>query len=176
MTSLPTLTLPNASVIRVAKENIPDTIRISKPAQEGLNKAACVFALALGVIAGDIAREHKRSTMAPNHVLRALDELRFGSFIPPLKEGLNALKTIKQDKRVAKKQKIEKVLIENEEGIAIEGKDEDGLVNDVKGEGEQEGKVESKEEKREEKEKHFGETIMNEEETVAQIKDTMNED
>lgn len=173
MTSLPTLTLPNASVIRVAKENIPDTIRISKPAQEGLNKAACVFALALGVIAGDIAREHKRSTMAPNHVLRALDELRFGSFIPPLKEGLNALKTIKQDKRVAKKQKIENVQIENEEDMTIEGEDEDGLVN---GEGEKEGKEKSKEEEREEKEKYSGETRMNEEETVAQIKDTMNEE
>jgi down-regulator of transcription 1 len=173
MTSLPTLTLPNASVIRVAKENIPDTIRISKPAQEGLNKAACVFALALGVIAGDIAREHKRSTMAPNHVLRALDELRFGSFIPPLKEGLNALKTIKQDKRVAKKQKIENVQIENEEDMTIEGEDEDDLVNDVTGE---EGKEERKEEEREEKEKHSGETRMNKEETVAQIKDTMNEE
>ena len=167
MTSLPTLTLPNASVIRVAKENVPDTIRISKPAQEGLNKAACVFALALGVIAGDIAREHKRSTMAPNHVLRALDELRFGSFIPPLKEGLTALKTVKLDKRVAKKQKIEKVQIEKEEDMAIEGEEEEDEIAANEAASKKEG-----DEK--EKEKLSGETIMNQEETVAQI--TMNEE
>jgi len=78
-----------------------------------------VFAMALGVIAGDIAKEHKKATMGPNHVFRALDELRFGSFVPPLKESLSALKVVKQDKRVAKKQKV--AIEEEEEAVGDEG-------------------------------------------------------
>jgi histone H3/H4 len=116
------LSLPSATVLRVAKENIPESVRVSKPAQEGLNRAACVFAMALGVIAGDIAREHKKATLAPNHVLRALEELRFGSFVPPLKESLNALKAVKLDKRVAKKQKI---AVEQEEEKEAGGEEEE---------------------------------------------------
>jgi pheromone shutdown protein TraB len=77
-----------------------------------------VFAMALGVIAGDIAKEHKKATMGPNHVFRALDELRFGSFVPPLKESLSALKVVKQDKRVAKKQKV--AIEEDEEEVGEE--------------------------------------------------------
>jgi len=126
------LSLPSATVLRVAKDNIPESVRISKPAQEGLNRAACVFAMALGVIAGDIAREHKKATLAPNHVLRALEELRFGSFVPPLKESLNALKAVKLDKRVAKKQKI---VVEQEEEKEVGGEEEEEVVQqDEKGE------------------------------------------
>ena len=116
------LSLPSATVLRVAKENIPESVRVSKPAQEGLNRAACVFAMALGVIAGDIAKEHKKATIGPNHVFRALDELRFGSFVPPLKESLNALKAVKLDKRVAKKQKI---AVEQEEEKEAGGEEEE---------------------------------------------------
>ena len=86
-----------------------------------------MFAMALGVIAGDIAKEHKKATMGPNHVFRALDELRFGSFVPPLKESLSALKVVKQDKRVAKKQKVAIEEEEKEVGEEGEGVEQQGV-------------------------------------------------
>jgi len=153
------LSLPSATVLRVAKDNIPESVRISKPAQEGLNRAACVFAMALGVIAGDIAREHKKATLAPNHVLRALEELRFGSFVPPLKESLNALKAVKLDKRVAKKQKIA-VEQEEEKEVGGEGEEEEVVQQDEKGE---EG-VEMGSAKEVDKDKDLEQTKMSDEE------------
>lgn len=82
------LNLPNASVTKIIKEAIPDSVNIGKEARTALARAAAVFVLYVSSHASQEAQKTNRKTMVAQDVLDALSNLEFDEFIEPLKENL----------------------------------------------------------------------------------------
>lgn len=82
------LNLPNASVAKIIKDAIPDSVNIGKDARTALARAAAVFVLYISSHASQEAQKANRKTMLAQDVLDALTNLEFEEFIEPLKEGL----------------------------------------------------------------------------------------
>lgn len=82
------LNLPNASVAKIIKEAIPDSVNIGKEARTALARAAAVFVLYISSHASQEAQKSNRKTMVAQDVLDSLTNLEFEEFIEPLKESL----------------------------------------------------------------------------------------
>jgi len=95
------LNLPNAVIARLIKESIPDGVNVSKEARSAVSKAASVFVLYVTSCANNIAQKGKRKTLTATDIFKALDEIEFEEFIPPLKEGLDSFKKEQKEKKDA---------------------------------------------------------------------------
>lgn len=82
------LNLPNASVAKIIKEAIPDSVNIGKEARTALARAAAVFVLYISSHASQEAQKANRKTMVAQDVMDALSNLEFEQFIEPLNESL----------------------------------------------------------------------------------------
>lgn len=87
------LNLPNAVVVRIIKESIPDNQNaiISKEARIALGKAASVFILYLTSAATNVAKKSSRKTLAATDVIEAMSDLEFENFVEPLKEAYESM-------------------------------------------------------------------------------------
>jgi len=86
--------LPKATVERIAKNVLPDNTQISNDAKLAISKAAQVFILYLTATANDIREEKGKGTIAPEHVIRALEDTEFGMFIESAKNLLEEKKIL----------------------------------------------------------------------------------
>jgi DNA polymerase epsilon subunit 3 len=80
--------LPQASITRIIKAKLPDSVQVSKEAKQAFSKSAGIFILYLTAAANDFCKVSKRQTISAQDVLTALEELDFGDFVEPLKECL----------------------------------------------------------------------------------------
>lgn len=84
------LNLPNASVAKIIKDAIPESINIGKEARTALARAAAVFVLFISTHASQEAQKANRKTLLGQDVIDALSNLEFEEFIEPLNEYLES--------------------------------------------------------------------------------------
>lgn len=82
------LNLPNASVLKIIKDVVPDSVNIGKEARTALARAAAVFVLYISTHASQEAQKVNRKTLLGQDVIDALTSLEFDSFVEPLTECL----------------------------------------------------------------------------------------
>lgn len=90
--------LPKGVIKRIVKAKLAERqaqahqrsgdFQVSKDAVSAFSQATKVFITYVTTAAYDICRENKRTTVAPQDILQALNELEFGSFIDGLEERL----------------------------------------------------------------------------------------
>ncbi|CAD7078539.1 unnamed protein product [Hermetia illucens] len=93
------LNLPAAVVARLIKEALPPSANVSKEARAAIARAASVFVIYLTASSTAVARKKNHKAITAQHILEALDQLEFESFVAPLNEDLeNYRKVIKEKK------------------------------------------------------------------------------
>jgi DNA polymerase epsilon subunit 3 len=91
--------LPKALIKRIVKVKLADKadigdddgkrdFQVNKDALSALSQATKVFITYVTSAAHDICRENNRTTVAPQDVAKALEELAFDEFIPDLQDIL----------------------------------------------------------------------------------------
>ncbi|PRW56454.1 flagellar inner arm dynein 1 heavy chain alpha [Chlorella sorokiniana] len=71
--------LPKSSLQKAIKDALPANMRIAGDASELLVQACNQFVHLISTQANDISERDKRSTISPEHVIKALEELEFGA-------------------------------------------------------------------------------------------------
>lgn len=121
---LPDFEPPLACVSRVMKNVLPDNIMMTKDARQAFVRAAGIFVFYITHCANDFCREGKRSTMYPQDILNALNELGFEDFEIPLEEFMEAYKQeVTENKKAPKADKstVDDSMDANENEIPEEG-------------------------------------------------------
>ncbi|CCK69558.1 negative cofactor 2 transcription regulator complex subunit NCB2 KNAG_0C04560 [Huiozyma naganishii CBS 8797] len=86
------ISLPKATVQKLISEIIDDDLSFNKDAREIIIKAGIEFLMILSSMSSEMAENDAKKTIAPEHVLTALKELEFDSFIPFLEQALTEFK------------------------------------------------------------------------------------
>ncbi|EFN58286.1 hypothetical protein CHLNCDRAFT_14485, partial [Chlorella variabilis] len=82
--------LPRTTVQKSIKELMPKEMRIAGDASELLVQCCNQFVHLVSTQANDISEREKRSTISPEHVVKALEELEFGpQYLEAVKAGLD---------------------------------------------------------------------------------------
>eukprot|EP01116_Phalansterium_solitarium_P012388 TRINITY_DN28618_c0_g1_i1.p1 TRINITY_DN28618_c0_g1~~TRINITY_DN28618_c0_g1_i1.p1 ORF type:complete len:155 (-),score=38.29 TRINITY_DN28618_c0_g1_i1:176-640(-) len=100
------LEVPKAVVSRLIKSAIPDTfVAVQAEAKQALTTAAKIFILYATACANDICKAENKSTIMPEHVFKAMEELEF-DFGDKLKEALEAHRKDQTQKKVRRTDEI----------------------------------------------------------------------
>lgn len=122
------LNLPNASVQKIIKEALPESINIGKDAKAALSRAASVFILYVTSEASKGAHKDGRKTLLGQDVIKAIEKLEFDEFMEPLQEAHKIFMDARKNKSAKKKGNVtaedSERLEENEES-AEENADDD---------------------------------------------------
>nr|CAH8859903.1 unnamed protein product [Trichobilharzia regenti] len=78
------LYLPNAVLLRIIRESLPERTIVSREARSAISKSASSFILYVTSLASVHCEKSKRKTLTGNDILAALKEMEFGHFIPAL--------------------------------------------------------------------------------------------
>ncbi|CAN2390929.1 DNA polymerase epsilon subunit 3 [Pristimantis euphronides] len=95
------LNLPNAVIMRIIKEALPEGVNVSKEARSAIARAASVFVLYATSCANNFAMKGKRKTLNVTDVMSAMEEMEFQRFLAPLKECLEAYRREQKGKKEA---------------------------------------------------------------------------
>lgn len=95
------LSLPASVVARIIKDALPEGVNVSKETRTAIGKAASVFILYSTACANNFALKAKRKTLGASDVFSALEDMEFETFIPELKECLEAYKQEQREKKEA---------------------------------------------------------------------------
>ncbi|AET39580.1 negative cofactor 2 transcription regulator complex subunit NCB2 Ecym_4545 [Eremothecium cymbalariae DBVPG len=82
------ITLPKATVQKIISEVLDSELTFSKEAREIIIDAGIEFIMILSGMASEMAESEAKKTIAPDHVIKALQELEFEEFIPYLEQIL----------------------------------------------------------------------------------------
>ena len=82
------LNLPNAVVIRIIKDVLPDGMNVAKDARTAFSKAASVFILYLTAAANIEATGSNRKTISAADVIQAVSNVELNGFVDQLRESL----------------------------------------------------------------------------------------
>ncbi|KAH8858022.1 DNA polymerase epsilon subunit 3 [Schistosoma japonicum] len=88
------LYLPNAVLLRIIRESLPERTLVSREARSAISKSASSFILYVTSLASVHSEKAKRKTLTGNDILAALKEMEFDHFIPALKEFLDKVDDI----------------------------------------------------------------------------------
>ncbi|CAM6090349.1 unnamed protein product [Calypogeia fissa] len=75
------VSLPKATMTKIIKEMLPPDVRVAKDAQDLLVECCVEFINLISSESNDICSKEEKRTIAPEHVLRALEVLGFGEYI-----------------------------------------------------------------------------------------------
>ncbi|RQM05111.1 hypothetical protein DH86_00003542 [Scytalidium sp. 3C] len=104
--NLEDLNLPKSIVTRLAKGVLPPNTQIQGNAMLAMSKSATVFVNYLASQANTYATDANRKTIAPQDVLKALEELEFPDFRPSLEAELAKFNEVQTDKRNVYRKKV----------------------------------------------------------------------
>ncbi|XP_044747938.1 DNA polymerase epsilon subunit 3 [Coccinella septempunctata] len=122
------LNLPNASVQKIIKEALPESINVGKDAKAALSRAASVFILYVTSEASKGAHKDGRKTLLGQDVLKAIEKLEFDEFMETLQEAQKSF----MDGRKGKGPKKKNVTAEDSERIdEIEESGEENAEEDA---------------------------------------------
>ncbi|XP_045480509.1 DNA polymerase epsilon subunit 3 [Harmonia axyridis] len=97
------LNLPNASVQKIIKEALPESVNIGKDAKAALSRAASVFILYITSEASKGAQKDGRKTLSGQDVFKAIEKLEFDDFMEPLQEVHKLFIDARKGKSIKKK-------------------------------------------------------------------------
>lgn len=75
------VTLPKATMTKIIKEMLPKDVRVSKDAQDMIMECSLEFINLISSEANDICSKGDKKTIAPEHVIEALQSLGFSSYL-----------------------------------------------------------------------------------------------
>ncbi|XP_070494422.1 DNA polymerase epsilon subunit 3 [Chironomus tepperi] len=96
------LQLPLTVVQRIIKDALPPNAIAKQEAKLAIARSASVFILFLTSAATDITSSANQKTISANHVLAALKEIEFESFVPELEKSLENYRNIMKNKKEKK--------------------------------------------------------------------------
>ncbi|TNN08075.1 DNA polymerase epsilon subunit 3 [Schistosoma japonicum] len=108
------LYLPNAVLLRIIRESLPERTLVSREARSAISKSASSFILYVTSLASVHSEKAKRKTLTGNDILAALKEMEFDHFIPALKEFLD-----KYREQVVAKKTTKRMQNESEEDTSV---------------------------------------------------------
>ncbi|CAH8557067.1 unnamed protein product [Schistosoma turkestanicum] len=106
------LYLPNAVLLRIIRESLPERTLVSREARSAISKSASSFILYVTSLASVHCEKSKRKTLTGSDILAALKEMQFDHFIPALNTFLD-----KYREQVIVKKSNKRLHNENEEEI-----------------------------------------------------------
>ncbi|CAH8594318.1 unnamed protein product [Schistosoma bovis] len=109
------LYLPNAVLLRIIRESLPERTLVSREARSAISKSASSFILYVTSLASVHCEKSKRKTLTGSDILAALKEMQFDHFIPALNAFLD-----KYREQVVLKKSNKRLHSENEEEISSE--------------------------------------------------------
>ncbi|XP_018646015.1 TATA-binding protein-associated phosphoprotein,putative [Schistosoma mansoni] len=83
------LYLPNAVLLRIIRESLPERTLVSREARSAISKSASSFILYVTSLASVHCEKSKRKTLTGSDILAALKEMQFDHFIPALNSFLD---------------------------------------------------------------------------------------
>ncbi|GME98354.1 hypothetical protein B5S31_g5778 [[Candida] boidinii] len=86
------LSLPKATVQKIISEILPSDITFAKDSREALIECCIEFLMMLSTESNDIADRELKKTISTDHVMKAVDELGFGEYLPSLNKVLKDFK------------------------------------------------------------------------------------
>lgn len=86
------ISLPKATVQKLITEILDDDLTFNKDAREIIIKSGIEFLMILSSMSSEMAENDSKKTIAPEHVLSALKELEYDSFVPLLEIVLSDFK------------------------------------------------------------------------------------
>ncbi|CEP62893.1 negative cofactor 2 transcription regulator complex subunit NCB2 LALA0_S06e06260g [Lachancea lanzarotensis] len=82
------ISLPKATVQKIISEALESDLTFSKEAREIIIESGIEFIMILSSMASEMADKEAKKTIAPDHVIKALEELEYHEFIPYLEQIL----------------------------------------------------------------------------------------
>ncbi|KNA24717.1 hypothetical protein SOVF_013380 isoform B [Spinacia oleracea] len=73
--------LPKATMTKIIKEMLPPDVRVARDAQDLLIECCVEFINLVSSESNDVCNREEKRTIAPEHVLKALEVLGFGEYI-----------------------------------------------------------------------------------------------
>lgn len=92
------LSLPKATVQKIISEILPSDIAIAKEAREAITECSIEFIMILSTQLNDIAEKEAKKTIAPDHVVKALEELGFQNYLEIVNKILDEHKELLKGK------------------------------------------------------------------------------
>ncbi|GAK64820.1 histone-fold-containing protein [Moesziomyces antarcticus] len=92
------LSLPKATVQKLISELLPKEVTCSKETRDLLIECCVEFIHLLSSEANEVCEKDSKKTIAPEHVLKALDDLGFPAFIEEAKSVLSEHKAAQKDR------------------------------------------------------------------------------
>ncbi|CAH2352152.1 negative cofactor 2 complex subunit beta [[Candida] railenensis] len=92
------LSLPKATVQKIISEILPSDIAIAKEAREAITECSIEFIMILSTQSNDIAEKEAKKTIAPDHVVKALEELGFQNYLEIVNKILDEHKELLKGK------------------------------------------------------------------------------
>ena len=99
------LMLPKATVVKAIKERVPGDMKLGSETSEMVLECCNSLIHILSSTANDVSEKHKRTTILPEDVLHAVEELGFTSYVPALEAALDAYKSEKKEAKSLKSKK-----------------------------------------------------------------------
>eukprot|EP00252_Welwitschia_mirabilis_P018050 TRINITY_DN4021_c0_g1_i1.p1 TRINITY_DN4021_c0_g1~~TRINITY_DN4021_c0_g1_i1.p1 ORF type:complete len:153 (+),score=40.13 TRINITY_DN4021_c0_g1_i1:265-723(+) len=75
------VSLPKATMFKIIKEMLPPEVRVARDAQDLIVECCVEFINLISSESNEVCNREEKRTIAPEHVLRALEILGFGSYI-----------------------------------------------------------------------------------------------
>ncbi|CCE63238.1 hypothetical protein TPHA_0E01430 [Tetrapisispora phaffii CBS 4417] len=82
------VTLPKATVQKIISEILDPDFTFGKEARDMIIKSGIEFLMILSSISSEMAESDSKKTIAPEHVLKALEALEYDEFVPILSKIL----------------------------------------------------------------------------------------
>lgn len=109
------LTLPRSAVNKMVKELLPH-LRVANNSRELILNCCTEFILLLSSQSNEICEKRQKKTILPEHVIEALQELGFGSYVTDVEDVLSNFKTQLSHRNKGSK-KLDKMGLSEEELI-----------------------------------------------------------
>ncbi|KAA8566914.1 hypothetical protein MFRU_007g00750 [Monilinia fructicola] len=137
--SIEDLNLPRSIITRLAKSVLPPNTQIQGNAMLAMSKSATVFVNYLATHANENAQHRNVKTIAPQDVLKALDDLEFPDFKPRLEAELAKFIELQSDKRNTYRKKVAADKVTGGQSGVEDGEGDSEMV-DREGDGEPKAK------------------------------------
>ena len=83
--------LPKSTMNKVIKGRLPENMRIANDASQTIIKCCDELVRIISTTANELSDKEKKSTILPEHILKATEELGFSSFLEPMNAGTSSL-------------------------------------------------------------------------------------
>lgn len=116
--------LPIATIKKTTKQAVPPALKLSADLTDMLGQCCLEFVEMLFSSANSISNDEKKTTITPEHVLAAIEQLELPGLKAPLTEYLQELQEVatkdKQQSKAKKKTRAEEAGMSEEDQIAMQ--------------------------------------------------------